>query len=95
MKALMMGDYGSLSVPRVMMDEILADQRKFEHETLDAGRKGSIMNRLLSIKPFRIEYEYQGRTYATVVDAHDRQSAMEQFKRDNPHVKLLDESVAT
>lgn len=48
---------------------------------------------------FRVEYEHDGRVWATVIEADDREHAMTIFRRDNPHVELRacdgDEPVAS
>ena len=40
-------------------------------------------------RQYRIEYEHEGRVWATVVEAYDRDAAVRQFERENPHVKCL------
>ena len=40
------------------------------------------------MKTFQVEFEYRGKVWITEVEAWDRDNAMEQFRRDNPHCKL-------
>jgi hypothetical protein len=43
-----------------------------------------------SLRPlFGITYRAKSGTWRTVVEAVDREVAIEQFKRQNPHVELL------
>ncbi len=58
--------------------------RNRKEDEREARRPGSD-----GILQFAIEYEYHGRTWRTVVDAYDRESAVRQFKRDNPGVRFL------
>ena len=43
----------------------------------------------LEIKLYGIEYEHQGRTWTTAIEAQDKEHAQRIFTRDNPHVKCL------
>lgn len=37
----------------------------------------------------RVEYRWQGKEYATVVDAESREEAEAEFRRENPHVEVV------
>jgi len=38
---------------------------------------------------WQIEYEHDGKCWFTVVEAYDRDHALEVFRRDNPHIKEI------
>ena len=38
---------------------------------------------------FGVEYEHNGQTWRTVVEAYDREHAHQRFQRDNPHVEII------
>ncbi len=43
---------------------------------------------LAKMKLFSVEYEYQDRVWSTVVGGINRENAKQQFRHENPHVRL-------
>ena len=52
-----------------------------------AGARGSTANS--DMTNFGVEYEHNGQTWRTVIEAYDREHAYQRFQRDHPHVEII------
>lgn len=52
-----------------------------------SGARGSTANS--DMTNFGVEYEHNGQTWRTVVEAYDREHAYQRFQRDNPHAEII------